>query len=356
MSTPSSRNGEGMHVSCALPAFVPRSNKQMSMRHRAWRLGLLLFGALSLTASAAAAQDYPNQTVKMVVPFVAGGGVDVVARIVAPRLGEELGQPVIIENRGGAGGALGAAAVAQAPADGYTLLIGTGSTHGTNSNVYARLSYDPVRDFIPVVLLTSSPLLLIVPHASPAKNVGELIAAGRSRPGALSFGSYGTGSINHLGAELFNSMARIEANHVPYRGSAPAMTDLIAGRLDYMFDGVSTSLGYLQAGTIRVLGVAGPNRSAVVPDLPTISEAGLPGYDTMVWFGLFAPAGTPRAAVDLLNRKANVVLASPRVREGLAKLGVEPVGGSPEVLASKVQSELGKWATIVREKNIRVEQ
>jgi len=326
---------------------------QMGFFRRA-RWIVLLLGALP--PGVAPAQDYPNQTVKIVVPFVAGGGVDVVARIVAPRLGEELGQSVIIENRGGAGGALGAAAVAQAPADGYTLLVGTGSTHGTNSNVYARLSYDPVRDFVPVVLLSSSPLLLIVPQASPAKSVGDLIALGRGRPGGLSFASYGTGSINHLGAELFNSMAKIQANHVPYRGSAPAMTDLIAGRIDYMFDGVSTSLGYLQSGTIRVLGVAGLNRSPVLPDLPTISEAGLPGYDTMVWFGLFAPAGTPKPIVEIVNRKTNAVLASPRVKEGLEKLGIEPVGGGADVLAGKVQSELSKWATIVREKNIRVEQ
>jgi tripartite-type tricarboxylate transporter receptor subunit TctC len=326
---------------------------QMGFFRRA-RWIVLLLGALP--PGVAPAQDYPNQTVKIVVPFVAGGGVDVVARIVAPRLGEELGQSVIIENRGGAGGALGAAAVAQAPADGYTLLVGTGSTHGTNSNVYARLSYDPVRDFVPVVLLSSSPLLLIVPQASPAKSVGDLIALGRGRPGGLSFASYGTGSINHLGAELFNSMAKIQANHVPYRGSAPAMTDLIAGRIDYMFDGVSTSLGYLQSGTIRVLGVAGLNRSPVLPDLPTISEAGLPGYDTMVWFGLFAPAGTPKPIVEIVNRKTNAVLASPRVKEGLEKLGIEPVGGGADVLAGKVQSELSKWATIVREKNIRLEQ
>jgi tripartite-type tricarboxylate transporter receptor subunit TctC len=251
---------------------------------------------------------------------------------------------------------LGATAVAQAPPDGYTLLVGTGSTHGTNSNVYSRINYDPVRDFVPVVLLTTSPLLLIVPPSLPVKNVSDLIALGRSRAGELSFGSYGTGSINHLGAELFNSMAKIQANHVPYRGSAPAMTDLIAGRLNYMFDGVSTSLGYLQAGTIRVLGVAGPDRSPVLPDQPTISEAGLPGYDTMVWFGLFAPAGTPQPIIDVLNSKTNAVLASPRVKEALQKLGVEAVGGSQDVLARKVQSELQKWSTIVREKSIRLEQ
>src|SRR5262245_8703156 len=194
----------------------------MILRRTKW-ICFLALGILPLDigiALPAKTQDYPTQTLKIIVPFVAGGGVDVVARIVAPKLSKELGQSVIIENRGGAGGALGATAVAQAPADGYTLLVGTGSTHGTNSNVYARLSYDPVRDFVPVVLLSSSPLLLIVPQASPARNVGELIALGRRRPGELSFGSYGTGSINHLGAELFNSMAKIQADHVPYRGSA----------------------------------------------------------------------------------------------------------------------------------------
>ena len=312
--------------------------------------------ALLLGAASAHAQEYPNQTVKIVVPFVAGGGVDVVARIVAPRLAEELGQSVIIENRGGAGGMLGAAAVAQAPDDGYMLLFGTGSTHGTNSNVYARLPYDPVRDFVPVVLVSTSPLLLIVPAASPAKSVGVFIALARSRPGRLSFGSYGTGSVNHLGAELFNSMAKIEANHVPYRGSAPMLTDMIGGRLDYALDGVSTSLGYIEAGTVRLLGVAGPNRSPVLPDQPTVAESGLPGFDTMVWFGLFAPAGTPKAAVDVINAKTNAVLALLQVKESFAKLGIEPAGGSPQVLADKVKAELAKWATLVREKNIRLEQ
>lgn len=320
---------------------------------------LLALGLLGLDlaiALPANAQDYPNQTLKIVVPFVAGGGVDVVARIIAPNLSEELGQPVIIENRGGAGGMIGAAAVAQAPPDGYTLLVGTGSTHGTNSSVYSHLPYDPVRDFTPIVLISSSPLLLIVPPPLPAKSVGELIALARSKRGELSFGSYGTGSINHLGAELFNSMAKIEANHVPYRGSAPALTDLMAGRLHYMFDGVSTSLGYLQAGTIRALGVAGAHRSPVLPDQPTISEAGLPGYDTMVWFGLFAPAGTPKSIILRVNSATNAVLASPRIKEALEKLGIDPVGGSPGVLASKVQSELQKWAAVVREKNIRLDQ
>jgi tripartite-type tricarboxylate transporter receptor subunit TctC len=315
-----------------------------------------LLAALGAAPSPAQAQDYPTQTVKIVVPFVAGGGVDVVARIIAPKLGEELGQSVIIENRGGAGGMLGAAAVAQAPPDGYTFLLGTGSTHGTNSSVYAKVSYDPVRDFVPVVLVSTSPLLLVVRPTLPAKNVSELIALARGKPGELTFGSYGTGSINHLGAELFNSMAKIQTNHVPYRGSAPALTDLIGGRLDFTFDGVSTSLGYIQAGTIKLLGVAAPARSPVLPDEPTIAESGLPGFDTMVWFGLFGPAGTPKPVVDLINRKANAVLASQAVRDSFAKLGIEAAGGGSDVLAAKVQNEMRKWADLVREKNIRLEQ
>jgi tripartite-type tricarboxylate transporter receptor subunit TctC len=323
------------------------------------RIACLALAALMLAIGAAPlarAQDYPSQTIKIIVPFTPGGGVDVVARIVAPKLGEELGQSVIIENRGGAGGMLGAAAVAQSPPDGYTFLVGTGSTHGTNSSVYARLTYDPVRDFVPVVLMTTSPLLLVVPPSLPAKSVTELIALAHSKPGGLSFGSYGTGSINHLGAELFNSMAKINASHVPYRGSAPALTDLIAGRLDYIFDGVSTSIGYVEAGTIRTLGVAGPKRTPVLPNVPTIAESGLPGFDTSVWFGLFAPAGTPKPAIELVNRKMNAVLAAPQLKAALEKLGFEPVGGGPDVLATKVQSELTKWANIVREKNIRLEQ
>jgi tripartite-type tricarboxylate transporter receptor subunit TctC len=318
-------------------------------------LCVVLVGAVALIAAPLHAQVYPSQPVKIVVPFAAGGGVDVVARIVAPLLGEELGQTVVIENRAGAGGMLGAAAVAQSPPDGHTLLLGTGSTHGTNSSVYSKLSYDPVRDFVPVVQVSSLPFLLVVPPSLPVRTVGELIALARSKPGELSFGSFGTGSINHLGAELFNSMAGIRANHVPYRGSAPALTDVIAGRLHYTFDGVSTSLGYVQAGTIRVLAISSPARSPVLPDLLTVAESGLAGFDTVTWSGLFAPAGTPKATVDLINRKANAVLATPRVKESFAKLGMEAPGGSQEDLARKVEAETRKWASIVREKGIRVD-
>jgi len=329
--------------------MIPRAISRL----RAFALAAILLGAPGV-AVAAGPQDYPSQTIKIVVPFTPGGGVDVVARIIAPRLGELLGQSVIIENRGGAGGMLGAAAVAQAEPDGYTFLLGTGSTHGTNSSVYAKLSYDPVRDFVPVALVSSSPLLMVVNPSLPVKTVADFVAYARAKPGELSFGSYGNGSINHLGVELFDLMTGIQANHIPYRGSAPMLTDLIGGRIHYALDGVSTSLGYVHSGTLRLLGVAGTARSQVLPDYPTVAET-VTGFDTMVWFGLFAPAGTPRAAVDLVNRKINETLAVPDVRKSIERLGIDPVGGAPDILAAKVETEIRKWADIVRAKNIRVE-
>jgi len=312
--------------------------------------------ALVVTASVTSrAADYPSQTIKIVVPFPPGGGVDVVARVIAPRLSELLGQSVIIENRGGAGGSVGATFVAQAPRDGYTLLMGTASTHGTNPNVYTKLGYDPVRDFAPVALITSAPLMLVANNDLPVKTAADLIALAK-KPGTLSFGSYGTGSSNHLVAELLNTMAGIETNHIPYRGSAPMMTDLIGGRIQFAFDGIAVTLGYIRGNTIRLLGVSTSKRSPVLPDEPTIAESAVPGFESSVWFGLFAPAGTPKPVVDLLNSKVNAALAPPEVREGFLRVGNEPVGGGPEVLAAKVQSELQKWTTIVREKNIRIEQ
>jgi len=316
-----------------------------------------LVAVLVLTGSRVlVAADYPTQNIRIVVPFASGGGVDVVARIIVPPLSALLGQSITIENRGGAGGALGANAVAQAAADGYTLLLGTGSTHGTNPSVYSKLSYDAVRDFVPIALVSASPQVLVVNPTVPAKSVKELIVLAKAKPGELAFGSYGTGSINHLAGELFNSMADIQANHIPYRGSAPMMTDLIGGRLQYAFDGVSTTLGYIQNKTVTMLGVSGTTRSPVHPNEPTISESAVPGYDVTVWFGLFAPAKTPKAVVDLLNSKVNAILAQPEVKAGFLRLGLEPMGGGSDVLSAKVQSEMQKWSKLVRERNIRIEQ
>jgi tripartite-type tricarboxylate transporter receptor subunit TctC len=328
----------------------------MTMRRTVrWIHAVSVAAILAAGNHAGLAADYPSQTIKVVVPFVAGGGVDVVARIIVPRLSALLGQSIIIENRGGAGGALGATAVAQSAADGYTLLLGTGSTHGTNSSVYAKLSYDPARDFAPIALVSTSPLVLVANTTVPAKTAKELIALAKAKPGEIAFGSYGTGSINHLTAELLNSMAGIQTNHVPYRGSAPMMTDLIGGRIQFAFDGVATSLGYIQGGKVNMLGVSGIKRSPIHPNEPTISESATPGFDATVWFGLFTPAGTPKAAVDLLNTRVNTVLANPEVKAALLKLGLEPAGGDPSVLAAKVQSEMQKWTKLVREKNIRID-
>jgi tripartite-type tricarboxylate transporter receptor subunit TctC len=310
--------------------------------------------ATLLLATATAASAFPERPIKIVVPFTAGGAVDVVARIIAPKLSDLLGQPVIIENRGGAGGVVGAGVVAKSPADGYTLLLGTVSTHGTNVSVYTNLAYNPVRDFAPIVLLSQSPLMMVTRPNLQAQSVSEFIALARKEPGKLSFASYGIGSINHLAAELFNMMAKTETNHVPYRGSAPALSDLMSGQVDYMFDGVATSSGHVKSGTIRLLGIASLSRTSVMPDAPTIAESGLPGFDVPVWFGLFAPAGTDQAIVDAINKATNTALAMPDVKESFARLGFEPGGGSADVLARKMEAEIEKWRTLVRERHISV--
>lgn len=312
-----------------------------------------LAASLLVSSLPAGAQNYPNELIKIVVPFAAGGGVDLVARIFAPKLSEALGQPVIIENRSGAGGGLATAAVAKAAPNGYTFLLGTGSTHGTNSAVNTQTGYDPIRDFTPVVLVSQSPLLLVARPSLPVKSVAELIALARNERGKLTFGSYGFGSINHLSAELFSTMADIRANHVPYRGSAPVLTDLMSEQIDFVFDGIMTSLNHVRAGKLQLLGVASSTRTPLLPDAPAISET-LPGFDTLLWFGLFAPANTPKPIIETVNSRMNAVLAMPEVRASFANLGFEVVGGSPEVLAKRVDSELKKWVDVVREKNIRV--
>lgn len=306
-------------------------------------------------ALCALAQTYPAQTVKIVVPFPAGGGIDIIARVIAPKLSEALGQTVIVENRAGAGGSVAATAVAKAPSDGYTVLLGTGSTHGTNAVVYSKLGYDPGRDFAPVVPVATSPLMLVTHPSVPAKSVKELIELARSKPDELKYSSFGTGGLNHLAGELFSAMANIKTTHVPYRGTAPAMNDLIAGQVQYSFESVQASIGHIQAGTIRLLAAAGEGRASLLPDAPTVAESGVPGFAAVSWSGIFAPAGTPKPIVQLLNSKMNPILASPEVKASLAKLGVETLGGSPEKLAGMVESEIRKWTDIARERNIRIE-
>ncbi|MSQ70225.1 MAG: tripartite tricarboxylate transporter substrate binding protein [Betaproteobacteria bacterium] len=317
----------------------------------------ILLIAMTLAAAVAlplGAQSFPSQPMRLVVPFPAGGGVDLVARIVAAPLSQQLGQPVVVENRSGAGGAVGATAVAQAQPDGYTLLVGANSTHGTNPSVQLKQSYDPVRDFAPVVLISTSPLFLLSANALQAGSAEDLIWLARRSPGKLNFGSYGNGSITHLTAELFNSMAGIQTNHVPYRGSAPALTDLAAGRIDFVFDGVS-ALGYVKAGSMRALATAGAKRVPSVLDRPALAEGAVPGFDISLWFGVFAPAATPRTALDVLNARMNAALAESPVRQAIEKIGMEVAGGEPAMLSRRVEAELRRWGTLAREKNIRAD-
>jgi tripartite-type tricarboxylate transporter receptor subunit TctC len=309
---------------------------------------------LLLGACAAHAQQYPTQPIKMIVPFPVGGGADIAARVVAQHIGTELGQPVVVENYGGAGGTIGTSRAAQAAPDGYTLFVGTPSTHGTNVAVYTKLAYDPIKDFSPIGLIGTSPFLLIAHPSVKAQSAKELIALARAHPGELNYASFGNGSINHLGAELFNSLGNIDVRHVPYRGGAPALADLIAGRVQYTFDG-SAAVPAIRAGQVKLLAVGSVQRWHVFADTPTIAESALPGFDLTTWYGLFAPAKTPQAVIDLVNTKLNAVLALPQAKDSFAKMGFDPAGGTPDVLTKKVRDEVAKWTDIARQKNIRVQ-
>jgi tripartite-type tricarboxylate transporter receptor subunit TctC len=300
------------------------------------------------------AQSFPQRGIKIIMPFPAGGGADVVGRAVAQQLSESLRQSVIVENVVGAGGTIGTARAAQAAPDGYTLFVGTPSTHGTNVAVYPKLSYDAIKDFVPIGLIATSPLMLIASPTLEVASVGDLIKLAREKPGELAYGSFGTGSINHLAIELFQSMAGIKTNHIPYRGSAPAMTDLIAGRIQYTIDGPA-ALTFIRANTVKFLAVGSSKRWGFFPDKPTISESGVPGYEALTWFGLFAPAGTPPVIVKLLNGKLNEALATDHVKDSFKTLGVDAAGGTPAVLSTTVDNEIKKWVKIATEKDIKIE-
>jgi tripartite-type tricarboxylate transporter receptor subunit TctC len=325
------------------------------MRRRAIpRLVACLVLALCCVLSALA-QQYPSKPIQLIVAFPAGGGADIAARVLARALSEQLGQSMVVENISGAGGTIGTAKAAHAAPDGYTLFIGTPSTHGTNAAVYPTLPYDPVKDFAPVMLIGTSPFMLLVAPNLEAKSVPELIALAKANPGRLDYASYGNGSINHLVAELFASMAAIEVTHVPYKGSAPAMGDLVGGRVQYTFDGPA-ALGQVKGGKVKLLAVTSKNRWSVFPDVPTIAESGVPGFSAITWFGLFAPAGTPQAIVDLLNEKGNAAIRTAASRDGFAQLSVDIVGGTPDALARQVRTEIDTWVDIARKRNIRINE
>jgi len=306
-------------------------------------------------ASAALPQNYPSRPIRMIVPFPAGGTADLLARQIGQTMSEALRQQVIIENRTGAGGNIGADLAARSKPDGYTLLMGTVSTHPINPNLYPNMPYDPVKDFAPVTMVARMPNLLVVHPSVPANNVAELIALAKARPGALAFASAGNGTTQHLAGELFKKMTGVDMIHVPYKGNAPAVTDLVGGQVQVMFDNIPVSLQQVRAGKLRALAVTGPARSPVLPELPSLAEAGLPGYSITSWFGLYAPSGTSPQIIERLNREANKALATAQIRRRLTDQGIEPAGGTPGQFADFMRAELVKWGKIVRESGARVD-
>lgn len=303
-------------------------------------------------AGAATANEFPSQLIRVTVPFAAGGINDVIARIVTQRLSENLKATIIIENRGGAGGTLGSAAVAQSAPDGYSLLFSSSSTMAVSPSIYKNLSYDPVKDFSPITQIATVASVLVVNPKLPVNSLEELIAYAKANPGKLTFGSGGVGAAQHLGAELLKKMAGLDMIHVPYRGGGPAVSDLIAGHLSFIIELMPVALPHIQQGSLRALAVSTPQRSAVLPNLPTIAET-LPGYDLTIWLGLFAPRGTPPEIVKRLNKEMVDILRVPAMRERLAGQGAEPVGDTPEEFAAYVKTEIARWAAVVREAGIK---
>nr|WP_156921888.1 tripartite tricarboxylate transporter substrate binding protein [Azorhizobium doebereinerae] len=312
-------------------------------------LSLALTLALAPVAGPAQAQeDYPTRPIRLIVPFAAGGSTDIVARIIAAKMSEILKQQVIVDNRGGAGGNLGAAAVAKAAPDGYTVLMGTVATHAINPALYAKMPYDPVKDFAPVSLLVNVPNVVIVHPSLNVKTTAELIALLKANPGKYEYASSGVGTPLHLSGALFESMAGVKMVHVPYKGAGPAMLDLVGGQVKIMFDNLPSAIGHIRKGSVVGLAVTTKERSPAAPDLPTVSESGLPGYETYSWNAIFAPAGTPMAIIDKLAKAGAQAVADPDVKAKLADLSAVSVGSTPDALAAHVKAELAKWGPVVK--------
>ncbi|MEO8203045.1 MAG: tripartite tricarboxylate transporter substrate binding protein [Betaproteobacteria bacterium] len=318
-------------------------------------LRLLLAAAVLVFAGSALAQTWPSKPVRLIVPYPPGGSADILARAIGQKLAERLGQQVVIDNRPGAGTAIGAEATAKAAADGYTVMLGTVSSHAINPALTPGLKYDPVKDFAPVSLVASIPFALIVHPSLPVHSVKELIALAKSKPGALNFSSAGTGTSNHLAGELFKSMTGTFMVHIPYKGSAPALTDLIGGQVQLMFDLVLTTAPHVKSGAVRALAVTGRERSAALPGVPTVAESGVPGYEVSAWFGIFAPAGTPAAVIGTLNAETVKALRQPDLRDRMASQGAEPVTSTPEQFAAYVKEELAKWTRVVKASGMKVD-
>jgi tripartite-type tricarboxylate transporter receptor subunit TctC len=313
--------------------------------------------ALTLAAEVTRAQQpaYPAKPIRIIVPFAPGGATDILARAIGQKMTEGLGQPVIVDNRPGAGGNIGSDVVAKAQPDGYTLLMGGVGPNAINATLYPKLPYDAANDFAPVAHVANVTNLLVVHPSVPAKSVKELIAIAKARPGKLTHASSSPGSAGHLAGEMMKIMAGIDMVTVNYKGSAPALVDLISGQVDLMFDNMPPSLPHIKSGKLKALAVSGGERTSVFPDLPTIAESGLPGFDAGSWFGILAPAGTPPAIVNRLNAVIMKSLTSPELRERLSSQGAAPVGGTPEQFGRHIRAEIAKWAKVIKAANVKLD-
>jgi tripartite-type tricarboxylate transporter receptor subunit TctC len=301
------------------------------------------------------AQEYPHKPLRLIVPFAPGGGNDTVARAIAQSAGASLGQPVVVDNRPGAGGMLGAQLAAKSPPDGYTLFLGGAGSHAVNPSLHARLPYDPVKDFAPITLIASAPSVLVVHPSLPARTLAEFTALAKTSPGRINYASNGNGSSAQLAAVLYESMAGVRMVHVPYKGLAPALVDLLAGEVQAMFSSVVAIVPNIKAGRLRALAVTGKRRAALLPEVPTLDESGVPGYEAGSWYGILAPAGTPQAIVVKLHEAIARALAQPEVRERLVSEGAEVIGSTPEAFAAHITAELARMGKLIRDAGIRME-
>ena len=320
--------------------------------------GTLLVAALCVLAilpAGAMAQAWPTKAIRLMVPFPPGGSTDIVARIVAQKLSERLGQPLVIENRGGGGGTLGTAATAKAAPDGYNLAVASTSTHVVAPGVYPKLDYDPVKDFAPIGLMAVSPYLLVVNPAVPAKTLKELVTLAKSQPGKLNYASAGIGSTTHLAMEMLKAATNTYMLHIPYSGNGPAGTAVVGGQVEILFGSLPALLPHAKSGRVRALAVGTPKRSPSLPDVPTVAESGYPGFDASLWLALMAPAGTPPPVIERLNKELAAVIASPDTREALDKAGAEPLTSTPTELAAMIRDGIPKYARVIKAAGVKAE-
>jgi tripartite-type tricarboxylate transporter receptor subunit TctC len=324
------------------------------MRTNSTCLALALGLVIAMAARATRGDDYPSHSIRLIVPYAAGGGADSVARVIAKRVGETIGQAIVIENRGGAGSIIGTELVNKAEPDGYTLLMGQSGPISINPAVYKNLPYDPLKDFAPVTMTTAYPYLMVVSSALGVKTLQEFVALARSKPGELNYGTTGVGAANHLVTELFDGKAGIRMTHIPYRGTALAVTDLLAGHVQVVFADPISALPHINAGTLRALAVTSKERSPVAPDVPTISESGYPGFDAIAWHGILAPANTPPAIINKLNTEIVAALKDPETKALLEKQAMQTVGNSPEAFASFIRQDIAVWKAVAEQAKVEV--